>query len=134
MIVKKKSLINYQLIMLIYYIIIGLGTVFALINFGFNIATIITIIASLGLAVGLAMQGVFTNLISGLNIGVTNMFAIGEEISLVSLISVNIITGTVIDFNLYFTSIIDSKTNKLSMIPNSVIISNILINISRSYK
>jgi small conductance mechanosensitive channel len=127
-----QNLIHYQLVWIVYYTILGLGITFALINLGFDIATIVTILASLGLAIGLALQGTFTNMISGLNIGINNMFSIGEEISLKPLGSVNIISGMIVDFNLYFTSIVDSKTNQLTMIPNSLIQSNILTNITRS--
>lgn len=130
--VRTQSLINYQLGWLIYYTILGVGIIFALINLGFDVATIVTILASLGLAIGLALQGTFTNMISGLNIGINNMFAIGEEISLKPLGSLINISGTVIDFNLYYTTILDSKTNQLTLIPNSAIQSNILSNITRS--
>jgi small conductance mechanosensitive channel len=128
----SKTLVQHQIGNLIYNIIIFVGIIFVIINLGINTTTIITILASMGLALGIAMQGTLGNVISGIIISINNIFNIGDMIRINLLSNNNIIDGKVIDFNLYFTTIIDINTKLLINVPNSTIQNNLLTNVSRS--
>lgn len=127
-----KNLIIYQVGTIVYYIIIIIGFIFSFINLGFNISTIITILASIGLAFGIAMQGTLSNIISGVIIAINNTYSINDVISINNLFNDNTTTGKVVDFNLYTTSIYNYNTKNITTIPNSVIQNNLISNITRS--
>lgn len=128
----SKSLVQHQIGNFVYYIILFVGGIFAIINLGINTTTIITILASMGLALGIAMQGTLSNVISGIIISINNIFNIGDMIRINQLINNNTISGKVIDFNLYFTTIVDTDTKLIINVPNSTIQNNLLTNVSRS--
>jgi len=128
----NKNLIYYQLSWIVYYSIIIFGLIVALVNIGFNVATIITLFGSIGLALGLALQETLKNMISGIYIGLNRLFSIGDIISLKPLIGNTSVTwGRITDFNLYYTTIFDSN-RQITMIPNSIIQNNILTNLTLS--
>lgn len=128
----NKNLIYYQFGWIVYYSIIVFGLIISLVNLGFNVATIIALLGSIGLALGLALQETLKNMISGIYIGINKLFRIGDIISLKPLIgNTNITLGRITDFNLYYTTVIDVN-NEISMIPNSLIQNNILTNITLS--
>ena len=126
------NIVYYQLSIIIYYSINILGLIFALVNLGFNIPTIITILGTIGLALGLAFQETFKNIISSLYISTNNLYSIGDVIMINILSNQNYTMGQVVDFDLYTTKLIDSKTNLLTIIPNNTISNNIISNITRS--
>jgi len=128
----SKTLVQHQIGYFVYYIILVVGTIFAVVNLGINTTTIITILASMGLALGIAMQGTLSNVISGIIISINNIFNIGDKIRINQLLNNNTISGKVIDFNLYFTTIVDQDTRLIINIPNSTIQNNLLTNVSRS--
>jgi small conductance mechanosensitive channel len=128
----NKNLIYYQLSWIVYYSIILFGLIVSLVNLGFNVATIIALLGSIGLALGLALQETLKNMISGIYIGINKLFRIGDIISLKPLIGNTSITwGRITNFNLYYTTVIDVN-NQITMIPNSMIQNNILTNITLS--
>ena len=127
-----QNIIYFELSSIVYYAIFCLGILFALVNLGFNVAAIITILGAVGLALGLAFQETFKNIISGIYISINNIFRIGDIISLKMLGNINSISGKIIDFNLYYTTILEPTTNLITIIPNTLIQNNILTNISRS--
>jgi len=128
----SKTLIQHQIGNFVYYIILIVGAIFAIINLGINTTTIITILASMGLALGIAMQGTLSNVISGIIISINNIFNINDMIRINQLFNNNTIYGKVIDFNLYFTTIVDPYTKLVINVPNSTIQNNLLTNVSRS--
>ena len=128
----NNDLIYYQLSWIIYYSIIIFGLIVSLVNLGFNVATILTVLGSVGLAMGLALQETIKNIISGVYISVSNIFKIGDIISLKPLGNLNSTYGKILDYNLYYTTILEPTRNVISVIPNSVIQNNILTNISLS--
>lgn len=128
----SKTLVQHQIGDFVYYIILFVGSVFAIVNLGINTTTIITLLASMGLALGIAMQGTLSNVISGIIISMNNIFNINDMIRINQLFNNNTIYGKVIDFNLYFTTIIDPYTKLIINVPNSTIQNNLLTNVSRS--
>lgn len=130
----NNDLIYYQLSWVGYYSIIIFGLLVSLVNLGFNVVTIVTLLGSVGLALGLALQHTITDIISGINIIINNLFKIGDEIILVPLGNTNPTFGKIVDFNLYNTTIVEPSTDNVSTIPNSIIQKNILTNITLSEK
>jgi small conductance mechanosensitive channel len=129
---NKINIVYNELLIMVYYSIIIFGLIFGLVNLGFNIPTIITILGTIGLALGLAFQNTFQNIIASLFISMNDLYSLGDVIVLRVLSNFHNITGTVVNFNLYTTTLVDSKTNLLTTIPNSAISNNIIINVSRS--
>lgn len=130
---NSQNLVYYELSWFVYYIIIIVGLLYALTYLGLNITTLVTILGIFGLALGLALQGTLTNIISGIIISILNIFDIGDLIRLNQLGYSNSVEGIVYDFNLYFTTLIDKNTNLIIKIPNSLIQNNILTNVTKSY-
>jgi len=100
-------------------------SVFILVAFvlGANATSIITIIGSASLAIGLALQGGLSNLAGGLILLLFKPFIVGN------IISVKEYTGKVSAITL-FHSVLTTDELKKIYIPNSVITSNLLINYS----
>jgi small conductance mechanosensitive channel len=120
----KRDLIYDQFSNIIYYTTIFIGIVFATINLGIQQTTILTILGSFGLAMGLAMQGLITNFIAGIYITLNDLFKINDVIKL------NNITGQVINFTLLNTVVRDTNNNIIH-IPNNQLRDNILTNLSK---
>ena len=129
----NNNLIYYQMNWIVYYTIIVFGFIVSLVNLGFNVATILTLLGSIGLALGLAFQETLKNIISGVYIALAKLFKIGDLITLKPLGNLNVTSGRVIDFNLYYTTLINQH-KQISVIPNSIIQNNILTNLSISKK
>lgn len=82
---------------------------------GIEVTGIITALSALILAVGMALQNNIANLANGVIIVATKMFKKGDWIS------VNGVSGGVVDINFFFTTI-NTADNKRVTIPNSVIV------------
>jgi small conductance mechanosensitive channel len=130
--IYSKTLVQHQIGNVVYYLILIVGVIFSIINLGFDTTAIITVLASFGLAIGIAMQGTLSNIISGIIISINNLYNINDLIRINQLLNENTIYGKVIDFNLYFTTVIDPRTKLIINIPNSTIQNNLLTNVSRS--
>lgn len=128
-----NNLIYYQMNWIVYYTIIMFGLIVSLVHLGFNVATILTLFGSIGLALGLAFQETLKNMISGVYIALNKLYQIGDLILLKPFGNTNITSGRVIDFNMYYTTVINQQ-KQISVIPNSIIQNNILTNITVSKK
>ena len=129
---SSKNLIQHQIGSFVFYIILVIGSIFAVINLGFNVTTIITILASMGLALGIAMQQTLSNIISGIIISMNDIFSINDIIKINTTWNEKTTYGKVIDFNLYVTIIYDPLNKSLITVPNSTIQNNLLTNVTRS--
>lgn len=110
---NNKNKILYTVIAsLIYYIIIFIGIVIALINLGYQLATIFLVLGSVGLAIALAVQGTITQIVSGFIILFFRYFNIGD------FVLCNGSLGYINDFNLLTTTLKDQAGIKI-MLPNS---------------
>jgi small conductance mechanosensitive channel len=123
-----NDIIYHQIAWMLYYLIIFIGVIFTITTLGFNIASIVTILGTMGLAIGLAMQNSLQNIISGIFISIYKLFKIDDYIKIVSIGSLNPTTGKVIDFNLGYTTILELKTNIKTIIPNTIVYGNLLTN------
>ena len=111
------SLINSIVIALL-YIAVGIGVVSIL---GVKSVSLAAVLASMGLAVGMALSGQLQNLAGGVIIVVTKPFGIGD------LIQAQNVEGTVKSVNLFHT-VITTIENKVIFIPNGALSSGVIIN------
>ena len=109
---NKNKIFYTVLASLIYYIIIFIGVIIALINLGYQLSTIFIVLGSVGLAIALAVQGTITQVVAGFVILFFRYFNIGD------FILCNGMTGYITDFNLLTTTLTDQAGIKV-MIPNS---------------
>jgi len=95
--------------------------VVALDKFGFQIAPLVAGIGVAGLGVGLALQGVLSNIVAGLTIILTKPFRVGEYVA------VSGVQGEVATIELFSTTLRHADFSRL-IIPNRKIVGEILHN------
>jgi small conductance mechanosensitive channel len=95
--------------------------VVALDKFGFQVAPLVAGIGVAGLGVGIALQGVLSNMVAGLSIILTKPFRVGEWISIVE------VYGQVSAIELFSTTLAHPDQSRV-VIPNRKIVGEILHN------
>jgi small conductance mechanosensitive channel len=95
--------------------------VVALDKFGFQIAPLVAGIGVAGLGIGIALQGVLSNVVAGLSIIFTKPFRVGEHIALLG------VQGEVSVIELFSTTLIHPDRSRI-VIPNRKIVGEILHN------
>jgi small conductance mechanosensitive channel len=106
-----------QIVILLFAVLAALG------QLGVQIAPLLAGVGVAGLGVGLALQGVFSNVVAGLSIIFTKPYRVGEHISLLGE------EGDVIAINL-FSTILTHPDRSVVVIPNRKIVGEILHNFS----
>lgn len=114
-----KSMINVSLKVVLFIAIAGM--------MGIETTSFMAIVASAGLAVGLALQGSLSNFAGGVMILIFKPIKVGE------LIETQGHTGVVQEIQLFITSIL-SPDNRLIIIPNGVLSNGIIKNYTRDGK
>lgn len=94
---------------------------------GINMASFITILGSVGVAVGLSLQGSLSNVAGGLIILIFKPFKIGD------FITVDTASGTVKEIGIFYTHLTTADNCKI-IIPNSVVSNETLINATEQDK
>ena len=95
--------------------------VVALDKFGFQIAPLVAGIGVAGLGLGIALQGVLSNLVAGLSIIFTKPFRVGEHIAVAG------VHGDVVAIELGATTLVHADRSRV-IIPNRKIVGEILHN------
>ncbi|MBQ3527584.1 MAG: mechanosensitive ion channel [Clostridia bacterium] len=90
---------------------------------GVPMSSMVAVVASAGVAIGLALQGGLSNIASGIMIVIFRPFKVGDFIENAGF------TGTVVDITL-FTTTLATPDNKNVIIPNSSLTSQTLVNYS----
>ena len=130
---QHKKLIIRQLSEILFYIIFGFGVFIALINLGVQTATIVTLMGTAMVTIGLAVQGTLSNIFSGVYVALSENFQIGDMIRVyVPFVPDGPVEGKVVDFNIAYVKLRDSRSGKMLFLPNISVASNVLINLSRS--
>lgn len=105
-------------------ILLNLVLIFAIVEYlGFPAASLATVLASAGLAVGLALQGSLANLAGGVLILINKPFSIGDYIVVGNL------EGTVTKIEICYTRMI-TIDNRTVVLPNGSLSNSNLINVS----
>ncbi len=111
-----STLINYIIISIAFIIILG--------RIGVQTTSVITILGTAGMAVGLALQGSLANFAAGVLLIIFRPLKTGEYVNLGS------ISGTVIYVHIFYTTL-RSLDGKRIVVPNGKIISGNIVNYSR---
>lgn len=106
-----------QAVILLFAVMATLG------QLGVQIASLLAGVGVAGLGVGLALQGVFSNVVAGLSIIFTKPYRVGEHISLLG------VEGDVVAINL-FSTILMHPDRSVVVVPNRKIVGEILHNFS----
>ncbi|MGB1243043.1 MAG: mechanosensitive ion channel family protein [Chitinophagales bacterium] len=91
---------------------------------GIQIASLLAILGSVGLAIGLALQGSLSNFAGGILILVFNPFKKGDFVTIKG------IDGSITKIDLLYTTI-TTRLNRIVTIPNSAITNDVITNHSR---
>lgn len=94
---------------------------------GLNMASFITVLGSVGVAVGLSLQGSLSNIAGGLIILIFKPFKIGD------FITVDNASGTVKEIGIFYTHLATADNSKI-IIPNSIVSNETLINATEQDK
>ncbi|MGE5712196.1 MAG: mechanosensitive ion channel family protein [Nitrospira sp.] len=104
-----------QIVILLFAVMAALG------QLGVQIAPLLAGVGVAGLGVGLALQGVFSNIVAGLSIIFTKPYRVGEHISILG------VRGDVVSINLFSTTLLHPDRSRV-VIPNRKIVGEILHN------
>lgn len=131
---ERKRLIIQELSEVIFYVIFAIGVLIALLTLGVQTATILTVLGTLVVTVGLALQNTLSNIFSGVFVALADNFRIGDTIRVYvpNIHKGAPIEGIVIDMNMSYVKIIDQNTNREMYIPNASISGNVITNLSRN--
>ena len=112
---------------LIFYILILIGIIFSLNKVGVNMSTFMVILGTIGFGIAFGLQNFVGEIVSGIAILVLGYFNLGDIIKIKETI------GYVKNFNLTNTTIINNF-GEIIIIPNSLITSDLFINITKNKK
>lgn len=98
-------------------------------NFGLDTTSVAAVLASGGVAVGLALQGSLSNLAGGILILVLKPFVVGDYI----IESTNKCEGTVKEIQIFYTKLV-TVDNRTVIIPNGTLANNSLTNVTAQEK
>jgi small conductance mechanosensitive channel len=113
--------IRMLLVKIIQVLVLLFTTMAALGQLGVQIAPLLAGIGVAGLGVGLALQGVLSNVVAGLSIIFTKPYRVGEHISLLG------VQGDVLTIDLFSTTLLHPDRSRV-VIPNKKIVGEILHN------
>ncbi len=123
---RQTNLIYLTLSTLIYYAIMLVAALLVLRLVGVEAASIIALVGAVGLGVGLALQGVLSDLSSGIVLTWMQIYAIGD------VIQVDDLQGTVVDFNIMNTTLEELDTRTIVTVPNRKLQDNVVTNHTRN--
>lgn len=128
---EHKKIIIHQLSDIIFYIVFGIGVLVALINLGVQTATIITLLGTMMVTIGFALQSILSNIFSGVSIALSDNFRIGDSIRIFAPYFQGNIEGEVRDLNITYVILKEKNTHKIIYVPNATVASNVIVNLSR---
>jgi small conductance mechanosensitive channel len=105
----------------LYVVVMLFAVVGALDKFGFQIAPLVAGIGVAGLGLGIALQGVLSNVVAGLTIVFTKPFRLGEYIEIAG------VRGDVASVELFSTTLLHPDRSRV-IVPNRKIVGEILHN------
>lgn len=105
----------------------GLVFLTAITKLGIPMTSIVAVLGSAGLALGLALQGGLSNIAGGLMIMVFKPFKVGD------FIDTHEDSGTVKEINIFHT-VLKTYDNRLIVIPNGILSNDVIINYSAMKK
>jgi len=128
--VKNVDILYEQIATIVFYFIIFIGIAIILPLHGVQSQTMIAILGTIGLGIGLSSQGVLNNIWCGVIIIMNDIYKIDDVLKLrIKDVSPdglgNYIIGKVKSVNLFYTKLSDVKTNEEISVPNSLMYNSI---------
>jgi small-conductance mechanosensitive channel len=120
---NRRKIVFLTLSNIVFYVIILIGLLIALLNLGLQITSIIVFLSSIGIAIALGVQNILKQFVSGLIITFNNMYNVSDHIM------TNGEEGIVSDFTLLTTTLTNPE-NIIIIIPNDKIINSNITNIT----
>jgi small conductance mechanosensitive channel len=111
---SDPTLVNF-FASLVRYLVVALTIIAVLDRFGVETASLVAVIATAGLAVGLALQGTLAHIAAGIMLLMFRPFRVGDHIELPG------ITGTVKEITLFFTTLDAAPDHVHMIVPNGLI-------------
>jgi small conductance mechanosensitive channel len=102
-------------------VVLAFALLVALDQLGFQIAPLIAGLGVAGLGIGLALQGVLSNVVAGLSIIFTKPYRVGEHIALLG------VHGDVVKIDIFTTTLLHPDRSRI-VIPNRKVVGEILHN------
>lgn len=125
-IIKKTSLVYYQLSNLMYYALLFIGGSISLSILGVSNTTIFTIVGATGLAMSLALQSYLSGVFSGVEISLNDWYRIGDQIRVHTFQTIqSFVEGRVVDFDLLRTTLFTPNKQVVTM-PNDMITKSVI--------
>jgi small-conductance mechanosensitive channel len=117
----------YTMSQLVKYLIYSMATIFAIESLGINVSILIASSAALFVGIGLGLQNIFNDIVSGIFLLFEQSVAVGDVVEIDSLV------GQVKEINIR-TSRIKTRDGIMIIVPNSKLIGNNVINWSTENK
>ena len=108
---------------LIYYTALAVVLIAVLGLFGIETTSLVAVLATAGLAVGLALQGTLSNFSSGVMLLLFRPFKVGNVVDVAG------VRGTVVEIGI-FTTVLKTPDNVQIIVPNSAIYGSTITNLS----
>lgn len=108
---------------IIQYGVLAVGVIAALDRVGVETTSLVAVMASAGLAVGLALQGSLSNFASGVMILFFRPFELGDVVTVAGH------TGKVEDIGIFTTTLIPPDNQKI-IVPNSAVTGGVIVNVT----
>ena len=118
----KKFLVSFVRILL--YVVLVVSIIGIL---GVPMASVVTVLASAGVAIGMSLQGALGNLAGGIMLMIFRPFNVGD------FVTANGETGTVKDITMFYT-VLNTLDNKHITIPNGALMNATVTNFSKEEK
>lgn len=119
--IDHVSIMYNQIALFVYYSIIFVGLSFVLPSFGVQKETIIALLGSVAIAIGISSQGALSNIWCGIIIMLNNVYNVGDVISINISNLEPVFVGRITSMNLFYTKLADVNTGNEITISNSLI-------------
>ena len=121
--VRRDPTVLAFMVQIVRVVVIIIGMIAVLQRLGVQTTSIIAVLGAASLAVGLALQGTLSNVAAGVMLLVLRPYRVGE------VIDVGGASGTVQKLDLFTTQLTNANNHKI-VIPNSKVLSDVIINLT----
>lgn len=123
---QRAALVLRTLGHIVYVAIMVVAVFISLKVVGIEATSVVALLGAAGLALGLAVQGILSDIAAAILMALMPSFTIGDVISMASESKVH--HGKVVDFTLTNTSLLDTMTGSTMIVPNRQLLDTIIIN------
>ena len=121
--VRRDPTVLAFMVQIVRVVVIIIGMIAVLQRLGVQTTSIIAVLGAASLAVGLALQGTLSNVAAGVMLLILRPYRVGEAID------VGGASGTVQKLDLFTTQLTNANNHKI-VIPNSKVLSDVIVNLT----